>query len=126
MPAAILVLARHSHLYPVNIVSVSDLLRSPVPQATVIEFSDGSGATATIVSRRNAMLERVVDRYVTQKKHTVGPRRRSLQPQHPARAMGRIARRLTSRLLPIAAHASSDRVITGEYALAKYRVLSCA
>ncbi|MDN7472250.1 hypothetical protein QZM43_27205 [Burkholderia orbicola] len=77
MPAAVLLRTRHSHLYPGSIVTLDhDAPRTAKPHPAVIEFADGSGATATLSRVGDDTLELAVDEYVTQKRHAIVARPR--------------------------------------------------
>ncbi|WP_260449909.1 hypothetical protein [Burkholderia contaminans] len=60
----------------------------------VIEFADGSGATATLSRVGDDALELAVDEYVTQKRHMVIARRSLLRPADTMRTAWRVAERL--------------------------------
>ena len=93
-PAAILLRAAHSHLYPGSIVTADNVPpRIATPHAAVLELADGSGA-ATLSQPDDDALERAVDEYLTQKRHTVVARRWLLRPVDTTRTAWRVARRL--------------------------------
>jgi hypothetical protein len=94
-PAAILLRAAHSHLYPGSVVAAENVpARIAAPRAAVIEFADGSGATATLSPLDDGALELAVDAYVTHTRHAVAARRWHLHAVDAARTAWRIARRL--------------------------------
>ncbi|RQU45205.1 hypothetical protein DF147_14560 [Burkholderia cenocepacia] len=95
MPTAVLLRTSHSHLYPGSIVTLDhDALRTATPHPAVIEFADGSGATATLSRVDDDTLGLTVDEYVTQKRHAIVARRWLLRPIDVARRGWRITRRL--------------------------------
>ncbi|NTZ04646.1 hypothetical protein FCJ61_10820 [Burkholderia metallica] len=95
MSIALLLRASHSHLYPGSIVTLdNDAPRTAKPHPAVIEFADGSGATATLSRVGDDTLELAVDEYVTQKRHAIGARRWLLRPIDAARTGWRISQRL--------------------------------
>ncbi|OXJ11708.1 hypothetical protein CFB45_29595 [Burkholderia sp. HI2500] len=97
MPTALLLRATRSHLYPGSIVTLDhDAPRSGKPHPAVVEFADGSGATATLVRIDGEALELAVDAYVTQKRHAVAARRWLLKPSGTARTEWRVAQRLAA------------------------------
>ncbi|WP_254602266.1 hypothetical protein [Burkholderia lata] len=72
----------------------NDAPRNATPHPAVIEFADGSGATATLVCVDDDALELAVDEYVTQKRHKVIARRWLLRPADTTRTAWRVAERL--------------------------------
>jgi len=95
MPTAVLLRTSHSHLYPGHIVTLDhDAPRTAKPHPAVIEFADGSGATATLSRVGDDTLELAVDEYVTQKRHAIVARRWLLRPIDAARTGWRVTRRL--------------------------------
>ncbi|HHX4057131.1 MAG: hypothetical protein ACN6QT_33920 [Burkholderia contaminans] len=95
MSTALLLRATRSHLYPGSIVTLGhDAPRSGKPYPAMVEFADGSGATATLVRIDGDALELAVDAYVTQKRHMVAARRWLLKPSNTTRTEWRVARRL--------------------------------
>ncbi|AWV02987.1 hypothetical protein DM992_27010 [Burkholderia sp. JP2-270] len=96
MPTAVLLRASHSHLYPGSVVHVGTTLDANRPQPAVIEFVDGSGASAMLVrpDDDHDALELAVDAYVTQNRHAVAARRWLLRPADAARIAWRVAKRL--------------------------------
>ncbi|WP_244132707.1 hypothetical protein [Burkholderia sp. BCC0397] len=72
----------------------NDAPRTAKPHPAVIEFADGSGATATLSRVGDDTLELAVDEYVTQKRHAIGARRWLLRSIDAARTGWRIAQRL--------------------------------
>ncbi|MET3212738.1 hypothetical protein [Burkholderia sp. A2] len=95
MPTAILLRTSHSHLYQGSIVTLDrDAPRTAKPHPSIIEFADGSGATATLSRVGDDALELAVDEYVTQKRHAIVARRWLLRPIDAARIGWRITRPL--------------------------------
>ncbi|VWB57157.1 hypothetical protein BPS26883_02673 [Burkholderia pseudomultivorans] len=94
MPTAILLRASHSHLYPGSLVAIDDAHRITTPHAAVIEFADGSGATATLERRDDDALELAVDAYVTQKRRAIVAKRWLLRAADAADATWRVAARI--------------------------------
>ncbi|OXJ13189.1 hypothetical protein [Burkholderia sp. AU6039] len=85
----------HSHLYPGSTVTLgNDAPRNATPHPAVIEFADGSGATAMLSRVDDDALELAVDEYVTQKRHKVVARRWLLRPADTTRTAWRVAERL--------------------------------
>nr|WP_071333422.1 hypothetical protein [Burkholderia contaminans] len=92
---AILIRTTHSHLYPGSTVTLGhDATHNAMPHPAVIEFADGSGATATLSRGGDDALELAVDEYVTQKRHKVIARRWLLRPADTMRTAWRVAERL--------------------------------
>jgi len=94
-PAAIPLRAAHSHRYRGSVVTADNVPpRVATPHTAVLEFSDDSGATATLPQPDDDALERAVDAYTTQKRQPVVARRRLLRPVDTTRTAWRVARRL--------------------------------
>ncbi|WP_423369705.1 hypothetical protein [Burkholderia sp. LMG 32019] len=84
-----------SHLYPGSIVTLAhDAPRNAKPHPAVIEFADGSGATATLSRVDDDALELAVDAYVTQRRHKVIARCWLLRPADTTCTAWRVAERL--------------------------------
>ncbi|MBN3830975.1 hypothetical protein G3N64_03625 [Burkholderia sp. Ac-20344] len=95
MPTAVLLRTRHSHRYPGSIVTLDhDAPRTARSHPAVIEFADGSGATATLSRVGDDALELAVDEYVTQKRHAIATHRWLLRPIDAACTGWRVTRRL--------------------------------
>lgn len=96
---ALLLRTTHSHLYPGSTLTLGhDAPRNAKPHPAVIEFADGSGATATLSRVDDDALELAVDAYVTQKRHKVVARRWLLRPAD-AHTYGMACRRTAGRRL---------------------------
>lgn len=94
-PAAILLRAAHSHLYPGSVVTAENVpARIAAPHPAVIEFADGSGAAATLSPLADGALELAVDTYVTHARHAVAARCWRLRAVDAVRAGWRVERRL--------------------------------
>jgi len=94
-PPAILPRAAHSHRYRDSLVTAGNVPpRIATPHTAVLEFADGSGATATLPQPDDDALVRAVDAYMTQKRHPVVARRWLLRPVDTTRTAWRVARRL--------------------------------
>ncbi|WP_241303238.1 hypothetical protein [Burkholderia stabilis] len=94
MPTALLLRASHSHLYPGSVVAIEDARRITEPRSAVIEFADGSGASATLARLDDDTLELAVDAYVTHKRHAIVAKRWLLRPEDAARTTWRVAKRI--------------------------------
>jgi hypothetical protein len=95
--STLLLRTTHSHLYPGSTVTLDDDAprnANAKPRPAVIEFADGSGATATLSRVGDDTLELAVDEYVTQKRHKVIARRWLLRPADTTRTAWRVAARL--------------------------------
>ncbi|WP_269501880.1 hypothetical protein [Burkholderia sp. IMCC1007] len=109
-PVAILLRAGHSHLYPGCIVAAADMpVRFAASHPAMIEFADGSGATATLSQREHDAVEPGVDEYVTSKRHTVVARRWLLHAVDATRTAWRVARRLPGTLPSAGSSAGAAR-----------------
>ncbi|WP_244138386.1 hypothetical protein [Burkholderia stabilis] len=95
MSTALLLRTTRSHLYPGSIVTFGkNAPRIGEPHPAVIEFADGSGASATLARLDDDTLELAVDTYVTQKCHAIVAKRWLLRPEDAARTTWRVAKRI--------------------------------
>ncbi|WP_322082549.1 hypothetical protein [Burkholderia sp. BCC1972] len=92
---SLLLRTTHSHLYPGSIVTLGhDAPHNAKPHLAMIEFADGSGATATLSRVDDDALELAVDEYATQKRHKVIARRWLLRPADATRTAWKVTERL--------------------------------